>query len=149
MEYAANFANRSQMVTEGSTAEKDLLEVIRLLGRGSILPERFYRNGIERDSDELLIQHGIKHLHLGGATSDTILFLVEYEDKILLLEVNDHSHFKTKPIGSILGALHHSATTKADKESALSRIERVATKAKIAARGLLPRRKPSASEGDQ
>lgn len=150
VDHAPNFADRTGQVIAGSKAEQDLIALIKLLGDGSILPERFYRNGIDRDADQLLDDHGIKHLHLDHATSDIVLFLVEYDDSVLLLEINDHSAFAEKPVGSILRALHQSALTAADKTSATDTANRIAAKAAAAKAGLLPRRpRSSGPVGEQ
>ena len=140
VDHAPNFADRSGMVLAGTQEESDLVEIIRLLAAGSIVPERYYRNGIERDHDELLTEHGIKHLHLGSATSDVLLFLVEYDSKVLLLEINTHKHFESKPVGSVLRSLHDSAIRYFDAEAAADRHNRIAAKTQVVAKGLLPRR---------
>ncbi|MBO9706797.1 MAG: hypothetical protein J7521_01180 [Caulobacter sp.] len=46
------------------------------------------------------------HLHLGGQNSDVLLFLVQYPDRVVLLEINTHQHFATEPKGSLLRAVH-------------------------------------------
>jgi hypothetical protein len=45
------------------------------------------------------------HLHLGGKDSDTLVFLVQYADLVLLLESNSHVHFRTSPQGKNIAAL--------------------------------------------
>ncbi|MDH7974267.1 hypothetical protein QH494_18930 [Sphingomonas sp. AR_OL41] len=140
IDYSPGFIDRGQRIAPGSQAESDLKEVIRLLGGGSLLPEKFYRNGVGRDYDQLLGDYGIKHLHLGGSTEDIILFLVEYEDSVLLLEVNGHEAFATKPVGSALRALHRSALQNFDSASTQNRAARLAVKVGQVAKGLLPRR---------
>lgn len=34
------------------------------------------------------------HLHLGGRGSDTLLFLMQFADKVVLLETNTHRRFR-------------------------------------------------------
>ena len=46
------------------------------------------------------------HLHLGGQNSDELLFLVQYPERVVLLEINSHKHFATEPKGSLLDSLH-------------------------------------------
>jgi len=84
----------------------DYLKFIRSIANGLPLQYGFYRREIDTSPDELLERHGIKHVHLGGAGSDVLLFAAEYEDVVILLEVNDHKHFNTDPIGSVLLSLH-------------------------------------------
>jgi hypothetical protein len=69
------------------------------------VPEKYYWIGIDRDRDELLEQRGIMHLHLGGKGSDTLLFLIQYSDRVVLLESNSHVHFETTPKGKNIVAL--------------------------------------------
>lgn len=45
------------------------------------------------------------HLHLGGKDSDVILFLIQYADRVVLLETNTHVHFRTQPAGKNIIAL--------------------------------------------
>ena len=60
---------------------------------------------IGRDRDALLEDMGIMHLHLGGRHSDTLIFLIQYDDLVLLLESNSHVHFRTNPKGKNIAAL--------------------------------------------
>jgi hypothetical protein len=50
--------------------------------------------------------------------SDELLFAVEYADRVALLEVNTHKHFKTEPKGSVLLSLHRSSLIKEDDGAA-------------------------------
>lgn len=52
-------------------------DIVESIGRGDGVPEQHYRAGIDRDSDELLRERGIMHLHLGGKHSDTLGILVQ------------------------------------------------------------------------
>ncbi len=83
----------------------ELDDIVDSIGRGDGVPEKYYRAGIDRDRDELLEQTGIMHLHLGGKHSDTLIFLVQYDDLVLLLESNSHVHFRTNPKGKNIVAL--------------------------------------------
>lgn len=134
-------AFQASAVAPGSVEQADLLEIIRCIGAGNLLPERCYRNGVDRDHDELLADYGIKHLHLGGSNSDTMLFLVEYESSVLLLEIADHRAFRDSPPGSALRSLHAHALRTADAQSASDRAKRVAAKSNMVLRGLLPKKK--------
>ena len=140
VDYAANW-NPSRVPAKGSAEEKDLFDIIYALGAGNLIPEHCYRNGIERTADDLLDNYGIKHLHLGGGNSDTILFLAEYDDFVLLLEIGSHQAFADKPVGSVLRSLHDNALRRADKRSADEREARIEAKKTAAKKGLLARRK--------
>jgi hypothetical protein len=48
------------------------------------------------------------HLHLGGKESDIVVFLIQYVDRVVLLETNSHIHFRTQPAGKNLLALSQS-----------------------------------------
>jgi hypothetical protein len=45
------------------------------------------------------------HLHLGGRDSDVLVFLIQYADRVVLLETNTHVHFRTQPAGKNILAL--------------------------------------------
>lgn len=89
VDYAAAWDRRNRGIERESQAEEDFFAVIDAIGAGNLVPERCYRHGIDRNHprDELLEDRGIKHLHLGGANSDIILYLVEYEEFVLFLEI--------------------------------------------------------------
>jgi hypothetical protein len=78
---------------------------VRHLSSGEPLPERYYRAKIDTTPDALLTTHGIKHLHLGGKNSNVILYLLEYSDRISLLQISTHAHLESRPPGKNLLAL--------------------------------------------
>jgi hypothetical protein len=88
--------------------QDELLAIIDSIERGHGVPDRHYRAGIDRDRDGLLEETGIMHLHLGGKDSDVLLFLIQYEDRVVLLETNTHMHFRTEPAGKNIAALTQS-----------------------------------------
>jgi hypothetical protein len=45
------------------------------------------------------------HLHLGGKDSDTLVFLIQYADRVVLLKSNSHVHCKTTPKCKNIAAL--------------------------------------------
>jgi hypothetical protein len=69
----------------------ELDDIVECIERGAGVPEKYYWIGIDRDRDELLEQRGIMHLHLGGKGSDTLLFLIQYSDRVVLLESNSQA----------------------------------------------------------
>lgn len=126
VDHSPGFCDRSGLIAVGSKAEGDLTTIIKLLGGGSPIPDRFYRNYVDDGQDRLLNDFGIKHLHLGGSTSDILLFLVEYVDRVLLLEVNDHNAFAESPVGSTLQRLHMNALAKSDTDAMAARAAQAA-----------------------
>lgn len=116
MRSSPKFKDYSRRVVAGSQYEDDLNDIIDKIGGGYALPDRYYRAGIDRDEDRLLDEQGIMHLHLGGRDSDVLLFLVQYEDRVVLLEINSHKHFTTEPKGTLLRALHDQALQAQERE---------------------------------
>jgi len=98
--------------------EQDLLALIRAIENGIPLSEDFYRQGVDSNDppDILLADHGIMHLHLGGSHSDVLVFLVQYDDGVPILEINDHKHFKTDPPGTYLRQLHETMLKRREAE---------------------------------
>lgn len=92
----------------------ELNDIIDRLSRGEPLPRRYYRAGINATPDQLLQRTGIKHLHLGGQDSDVLLYAVEYPDQVVLLQINTHIHFRSKPVGRLLESLFGLHLSKTD-----------------------------------
>ena len=85
----------------------NLLEFRRRIEQGLELPPRFYRNGIGQSSDDLLTHTGVKHIHLGKAKTDVLLFVQEFDDFVVLLEIAHHrSNFHEVPVGATLTKYH-------------------------------------------
>lgn len=95
-------------VGQSPDLQDELDDIIESIERGDGVPEAYYRAGIDRDKDGLLDDKGIMHLHLGGKNSPTLVFLVQYDDQVVLLETNSHIHFRTKPAGKNILALNQS-----------------------------------------
>lgn len=111
------------------------------LVKGNLVPPSFYRRGIERTSDELLEDEGIKHVHLDTGGGDALLFLVEYDDAVVFLEINSHVHFETEPVGSVLRSLHANCLKREDEEAESRKNERTRRRFEIFRGGLKPRSK--------
>ena len=111
----------------------ELDEIIESIERGDGVPEPHYRAGIDRDQDGLLADHGIMHLHLGGKASDILVFLIQYEDRVVLLETNTHVHFRTQPPGKNILALSQAWLRNLESEMASASV-RAATAATEAER---------------
>jgi hypothetical protein len=78
--------------------QDELIAIIRSITRGDGVPEAHYRAGIDQDEDSLLTG-------LGGNDPDVIVFLIQYADRVVLLETNSHIHFRTQPAGKNIVAL--------------------------------------------
>ena len=138
VDYSVNFIDRTGLIGQDPVVTANLVKIVRCLGEGNLIPEEFYRNGIERDRDDLLQDYGIKHLHLHEDTNiDALLFLVEYRDFVLFLEIDGHRRHFNKPPGAVLRSLHSSSIRNADAKSQRLAAAKLAT----AKAGLLPRKK--------
>lgn len=136
---AANYRDQTGLLAHDNVLVDDLELIVACIERGKLLPPRFYRRGIERTEDQLLNEEGIKHLHLGGQESDVLVFIVEYEDRAVLLEVNSHIHFDREPIGSALCSLHMECLRQEDEAVRARKRDRIEARRKIVRRGLLTR----------
>lgn len=115
-------------------------EIADCIRDGRLLPATSYRHGIERDGDPLLVQEGIKHLHLDEGSGDELLFCVEYEDAVVFLEINSHKHFGTEPPGSVLLSLHNVFLNRQDQEAEGRKKTGIAGRIEAVKSGLLKRR---------
>jgi hypothetical protein len=115
---APNYRDFTKRVAREPDLEADLEEIAGCIEKGAPIHRRFYRAGLENDGDPLLVQEGIKHLHLDHMGSDVLLFAVEYPERVVFLEVNSHKHFKTEPKGSVLLSLHQQCLKSEDEQAA-------------------------------
>jgi hypothetical protein len=127
-----------RLTPEQETCLKEIRERIQ---DGRRLPPFRYR--VNRDSpDDLLAREGIMHLHLSAKDRDEILFLVQYEEHVVFLEVTNHAPFKDDPPGSYLAQLHANALSNLESKIDAEKIaEDAATRAKVL-KGINPRQKP-------
>lgn len=139
---APSFIDWTNTIFSVDELEAEFNEIVDCLLEGKLVPEKYYRHRVEHSPDALLASDGIKHLHLGGRDSEIILFLVEYEDRVVLLEANDHRHFASKPKGSLLLSLHHACLRAQDADAAHRKTERVNAKRAIIEQALRDRRGP-------
>ena len=105
--------------------EDPFLDILMAIQDGTPLPSWAYRRDIDTTPDQLLEMHGIMHLHLGSQSSNELLFLLQFDDHVTLLEISTHKHFETDPPGILLIKLHeakvaalHAATAEARAEEA-------------------------------
>ncbi len=76
----------------GPSEEDDFADVVTAIAAGSAISDRYYRPR-SGHKDVLLDDYGVLHLHLGGDASDTLLFLMQFADRVVLLETNAHNRF--------------------------------------------------------
>ncbi|WAJ29439.1 hypothetical protein [Antarcticirhabdus aurantiaca] len=130
--------------TIGMAQRPDLLpffDVIQdCIESGHELPRWAYRKGIGVTHDELLEEDGIMHLHLGSRDSNELLYLIQYADHVAYLEINNHLHFTTKPIGAVLRRFHAKAVDRVEARIAGEVADRLRTVKTSIAKGLLPKR---------
>lgn len=69
---------------------------------GWLIPDHYYRLGIGQTPDLLLKKTGVKHLHLGGSGSNTLVYLLELSDKVIFLRIAGHAYLEDDPRGSLL-----------------------------------------------
>lgn len=79
---------------------------------------RYRRSGRQVPVDETLKRYGLMHLHLTRKHGGQLLWLLQYDDHVLLLEVSDHSTFGDIPPGSRLVSYHAKAIADAEREMA-------------------------------
>lgn len=77
-----------------------LWDVIEAIKAGNPLPKGAYRTSGGRDT--LLEKEGVMHLHLGSSKSAELLYVVQYPDHVVFLEIGGHNHLTTNPVGKIL-----------------------------------------------
>lgn len=89
-------------VGDDTSLQDDLDDLIDLITAGHEIPERYYRKS--PGGDRLLKEEGIMHLHLKNPGSDVIVYLVQFDDEVLLLGTGTHAelakayqhHWRTK-----------------------------------------------------
>lgn len=79
------------------------------ISNGTPLPSTFYSKGAGIRPDEMLDNYGIMHLHLGDWRSNELLWIVQYPEHVLFLELSDHQPFATNPRGIRLFRYHSGA----------------------------------------
>ncbi len=77
-------------------------ELMDCIANGWPVPDEFYRLEVDQNRDLLLERTGVKHLHLGGRGSDILVYLVELEDRVIMLRISGHAYLQDNPRGSLL-----------------------------------------------
>lgn len=90
---------------------------IRLcIANGTPLPSGYYSKGAGLRSDTMLVTFGIMHLHLGRWNTDELLWLVQYPEHVVFLELSDHKPFADRPVGERLHRFHAQGIVAREKE---------------------------------
>lgn len=79
-----------------------LNELVDCIHNGHTVSDEYYRLQVGRDKDLLLEEAGVKHLHLGGRASDVIVYLIEKEERVIVLRISDHRYLEDEPRGYLL-----------------------------------------------
>lgn len=82
----------------GPKEQRDLAKIHDLIKTGGDLSP-YYRGSMEARGDALLLKHGIMHLHLGGKTSDCLLYLLQFPCHVVFLTLDTHIHLEDVPPG--------------------------------------------------
>jgi hypothetical protein len=100
--------------------QDDLDDLIDLIIAGDEIPERYYRTS--SGGDRLLKEEGIMHLHLRNPGSDVILYLVQFDEEVLLLGTGTHTELSEayRSTWRARGAHHTPADMRAKKAAALA-----------------------------
>ena len=69
------------------------------------VPDEFYRIDIDENKDRLLVATGVKHLHLNGRGSEIVVYLVELDEKVVVLLIDDHKFLEDEPRGYMIKRL--------------------------------------------
>jgi len=106
-------------VANNPALQDDLDDLIDHITKGKGIPERYYRKSV--GVDHLLKRHGIMHLHLQHAGSDAVVYLVQFEDEVLLLGIGSHAELARDAVRSwrARGAFNTSADKRAAKKRAI------------------------------
>ncbi len=86
--------------------EEYVLDILDAISNGQPLPYWAYRRDIDTKPDEVLNRYGMMHLHLGSQGSNELLWVMQYEDRVILLAIGNHSNFAGMPKGELLYRFH-------------------------------------------
>ncbi|WP_210289003.1 hypothetical protein [Allorhizobium taibaishanense] len=132
--------------------EEYVLDVLDAIATGQPLPHWAYRRDIDTTPDEVLNRYGMMHLHLGSQGSNELLWVMQYEDRVIVLAIGNHNNFAGMPKGELLYRFHKAKVAELNEAYAREKLaaEALRDKPKITASatqvkaGLLPR-KPKTS----
>lgn len=134
--------------------QQHVLDLVEAIVDGDPLPDWAYRSGIDHDDppDRLLSRYGVMHLHLGAKNSNDLLFLMQFQDHVVILAIGNHRHFAEEPPGKLLYQFHEAKVAElnrlreeqqrqADAKAALKAAKELETKKKAVKSGFLPRKR--------
>lgn len=134
--------------------QQHVLDIVDAIAGGEALPQWAYRSGIDSDDppDRLLSRYGIMHLHLGSKTSNDLMFLMQFDDHVVILAIGNHKHFAEDPPGKLLYEFHRAKVAEintlrdtqkleAEAAAALKASLELESKKSAIKRGFLPRKR--------
>ncbi|MBF0326474.1 MAG: hypothetical protein HQL42_15580 [Alphaproteobacteria bacterium] len=83
---------------------EDLADLRELIEQGQTIPDRYYRKSTNRRGDELLIKRGIVHLHLKSHDNNALVYLIQFDDHVIMICLDTHKHLEAHPPGANLRA---------------------------------------------
>ncbi len=97
------------------------------IANGTPLPSVYYSKAAGMRSDTMLTNFGIMHLHLGRWNTDELLWLVQYPEHVVFLELSDHKPFAERPVGVRFHRYHSGGILTREKEidPAASKVRRL------------------------
>jgi hypothetical protein len=130
--------------------EDYVLDIVDAISTGQPLPHWAYRRDIDTTPDEVLNRYGMMHLHLGSQGSNELLWVMQYEDRVILLAIGNHNNFAGMPKGELLYRFHKNKVAELNeidaKEKLAAEVSRrppvITASADQIKSGILPR-KPS------
>lgn len=89
------------------------------IANGTPLRSGYYSKGAGMRSDTMLDSYGIMHLHVRGRwNTDELLWLVQYPEHVMFLELSDHTPFDQRPVGGRFYRYHSGGILTREKEIA-------------------------------
>jgi hypothetical protein len=82
----------------GPEEQEDLAKIHDLIKEGGDLAP-YHRGSMDKHGDNLLVKHGVMHLHLGGKDSDCLLYLLQFPSHVVFLTIDTHIHLEDVPPG--------------------------------------------------
>lgn len=108
---------------EGLAQDDDVAKAIdhirTCIANGTPLPSGYYSKGAGMRFDTMLDSYGIMHLHVRGQwNTDELLWLVQYPEHVVFLELSDHKPFDQRPVGGRFNRYHSGGILSREKEIA-------------------------------
>ncbi len=125
------FADRIGLHKLPQQFSDDFLALRKRIVAGQPLPSSFYRKGKGKYDDEALLQYGVMHIHLGGPASDVLVFLFQFPEHVVFLEITDHTPFGDRPPGRSLRNRWYASAITSIAKAAVARREAAEQKASV------------------